>query len=395
MRRLARASLSVLFVIVGCAEGAELDGSGRPSSGAGGAGGAGGEGTSSSSGAGGGGLAEQSCPAGEFATGVKDGKLECAGVEDLVVTAVNGACSVYFGWSDACTGCTTPPAKWGKVNASSCMNGVGVDDTCGAPALGGKSVQLFGLNTDGDVNDDDKLHVGFQCDEGDSKAAPGPCAPGTLMSGLSGQKVTCTPASGSILAYVRESCSLYFGWRDSCDACTTAPTKWGSVSTLGCSAGVGAGNTCSTPMLGGKAVQLFGLSVGGDVDGNDKLYVGLRCEPPKPAEGTAPAACPEGQLVTGIDDDGSLICASPAPMVADLFSDRCTFYFGWLDGCGGCLSPPAKWGAASANVCVNGEGIDNTCQTGILGGNPVELFGLSPDGDVNDDDKLYVGFRCD
>jgi hypothetical protein len=30
--------------------------------------------------------------------------------------------------------------------------------------LGGATVQMFGLNTDGDVNGDDTLYVGLRCD---------------------------------------------------------------------------------------------------------------------------------------------------------------------------------------------------------------------------------------
>jgi hypothetical protein len=387
MRRLACAALSVLVLGLGCAEGTSIGeaSAGAGTTGAGGAPtGAGGTGTPSSTGAGGagGGLAAQSCPPDQFATGVENGQLVCAGIDPLVIDAVNSGCAVYFGWNDSCGACTTPPAKWGHVGASACTNGLGVNGTCTTATLGAQSVQLFGLNTGGDVNDDDKFHLGFRCDEGSSEATPGPCAPGELVSGLSGQDVTCTPASGAILAYVRERCSLYFGWRDSCDGCTTAPTKWGSVTTTACSAGTGAGNTCTTPMLGGEAVQLFGLSTGGNVNDDDKLYVGLRCDPPMPEEGTAPFACPPGQLVTGVEDDGTIACASPAPLVASYFADRCT-------------SAPSKWGAVSQNVCTNDLGAGSTCQTAMLGGATVELFGLNTDGDVDDDDKFYFGFRCD
>jgi hypothetical protein len=159
--------------------------------------------------------------------------------------------------------------------------------------------------------------------------------------------------------------------------------------------GVGAGNTCTTPMLGGKAVQLFGLSTGGDVDDNDKLYIGMRCEPADAATSTAMGECPPGQFVTGIEADGTLACAAPAPLAAGYFKDHCTLYFGFQDGCGGCTTAPTKWGRARDGLCTNDLGANNTCQTALLGGASVELFGLNTDGDVNDDDKLYVGFRCD
>lgn len=302
---------------------------------------------------------------------------------------------MYLGWLDECTGCTDAPAKWGYAGASACMNGVGVDDTCTEPLLGGPNTNLFGLNTDGDVNADDTLYLGFQCNEESSATAPAPCEPGDLVSGLSENEVTCAPASGAILEYVRKSCSHYFGWRDDCDACTTEPTKWGPASPTDCSTGVGTGNTCTTPALGGETVQLFGLSTGGDIDGNDKFYVGVRCEPADPATSTAMGVCPPGQFVAGVEADGTLACAAPAPLAAGYFKDHCTLYFGFRDACSGCTSEPAKWGRAREGLCMSDLGADNTCQTALLGGASVELFGLSTDGDVNDDDKLYVGFRCD
>jgi hypothetical protein len=45
-------------------------------------------------------------------------------------------------------------------------------------------------------------------------------------------------------------------------------------------------------------------------------------------------------------------------------------------------------------VCANGAGADNTCGTFMLGDDSVTMFGLNPDGDVDGNDKLYVGFRC-
>ncbi|HVY49813.1 MAG TPA: hypothetical protein VHB21_28155, partial [Minicystis sp.] len=72
-------------------------------------------------------------------------------------------CNVYFGWQDSCDGCTTAPTKWGYASDTGCTNGAGANDTCTVASLGGQTVQLFGLNTGGDVDDNDKLHVGFVC----------------------------------------------------------------------------------------------------------------------------------------------------------------------------------------------------------------------------------------
>jgi hypothetical protein len=196
------------------------------------------------------------------------------------------------------------------------------------------------------------------------------------------------------LGYVRDGCSLYLGWRDTCDGCTTAPSKWGRASSTLCENGTGAGNTCTAPVLGAETVQLFGLNTGGDVDDNDKLYVGLRCVEPPAGGGVVTGACPPGQLANGIDANGALSCASPAPRVAAWFREHCSLYFGWRDSCDGCADPPTKWGRVRDGFCENGAGINGTCSTAVLGAESVTLYGLNPDGDVGDDDKFHVAFRC-
>jgi hypothetical protein len=44
------------------------------------------------------------------------------------------------------------------------MNGVGSNDTCTDATLGAETVRLFGLNTEGTVNNDDKFYTGFRCE---------------------------------------------------------------------------------------------------------------------------------------------------------------------------------------------------------------------------------------
>jgi len=69
---------------------------------------------------------------------------------------------VYFGWRDGCDGCTAPPAKWGQVKVGGCTLGVGADDTCGKFAFG-QTVDMFGLNTDGDVDGNDAFYATLSC----------------------------------------------------------------------------------------------------------------------------------------------------------------------------------------------------------------------------------------
>ncbi|MCA9624602.1 MAG: hypothetical protein KC731_36510, partial [Myxococcales bacterium] len=64
---------------------------------------------------------------------------------------------------DSCTGCTTAPSRWGRVRSGGCDNGLGSTNTCTTATLGTATLHLFGLNTGGDVNDDDKFHFGWSC----------------------------------------------------------------------------------------------------------------------------------------------------------------------------------------------------------------------------------------
>jgi hypothetical protein len=345
----------------------------------------------------GGGFVASACAPGEFATGLdQQDKLACVPIAPLARDAVNKGCSLYLGWRDNCTGCTLDPTKWGHTSPAGCVNGTGVNDTCTTPVLGGTAINLFGLNFDGDVNDDDKTYLGLDCPAGDAATSPGPCGAGTLATGIAaGGETTCVSAATPVLDHVRTSCSLYFGWRDSCDACTTAPARWGRVSPTDCAVGLADPSTCTTPVLGGETVQMFGLSTGGDVDDNDKLYLALHCEDPVAATAMTKDACPQGQFITGVAADGTLTCESPAQAVAAYFDAHCTFYFGWQDSCSGCTNPPAKWGRVRNGFCMNDVGVNDTCAPTALDGKTLQMFGLNPDGNVDDNDTLYVGFQCD
>ena len=382
-----------------------------PSTGPGGGdGGAGGDGTGGDRAAGGGGGASVSttttsstgggvdrlCPDGQFVTAIAaDGALTCAPFTAAALTAIAGGCSVYLGHRDGCTGCTTDPAKWGWARTGLCANGVGAGGTCVDTPLNGNLVSLYGLNTTGDVDENDKLYASFHCAVGDVAPQAGPCAAGSFVSGVAEGVLTCTPASGLALGRVRSACHLYLGWIDSCSGCTTAPSKWGKVDDAACTNGAGSGNTCTTAVLGGETVRLFGLNTGGDVDENDKIHLGLRCDDAADEMVTAVGTCPAGLLVHGVDADGTLRCASPAPDATAVFRERCSAYLGWRDGCTTCTDPPSKWGIARANGCANGTGVNNTCAVAALGGDSVSLFGLNTGGNVDENDKFHVGFACE
>ncbi|MBK8254069.1 MAG: hypothetical protein IPK82_15565 [Polyangiaceae bacterium] len=402
----------VYFVstVTACATGGEVDatGTGSGAAGTGGTGGsAGAETTGSSTSSSSTGGSTQSttsstlafvaseCPEGSYAVGLNfENALSCQPFLPAVREAINSTCSVYLGWRDACTECDLPPTKWGVAAAGSCTNGVGTDNTCTLPTLDALPVQLFGLNFDGDVNADDKIHIGFHCPAPSAETHVGPCELNEFATSI-GEVTDCIHAASSTLEHVRTRCGLYFGWRDACDGCTSAPDRWGQVGPTGCTVGLGDTNTCSIAMLGDQNVQLFGLSTGGDVDGNDKLYTALHCNsPPAPVTTETKGSCPSGQLIKKLAADGTITCETPTLLVANYFDQQCTFYFGWSDGCDGCEDPPAKWGRMRNGFCTNDSGVDNTCTQTILGGKTLAMFGLSTDGDVDGNDKLYVGFRC-
>jgi hypothetical protein len=338
---------------------------------------------------------EQSCPPNQFATGLDaSGVIQCAPVDASAATVINGGCEVFLGNRDGCGGCSDPPTKWGRAGGANCANGVGVDNTCSTTTIGGNSVNLLGLNTDGDVNDDDKQYAGFVCETA-PVVAPTPCTGAEIMVGLDGTQPLCAPADAAVLSYMRTSCDLYFGWRDGCNNCGDPPSKWGLTGSDGCMVGGGVGNSCTTPMLGGQAIPLIGIDTDGDVDGDDKFYYGMKCQPSSPTGGTNTGACPDGEWVIGTHEDGTIECSSPAALVASYVQDHCTLYAGWRDGCGGCNTAPAKFGRVREGYCMNDAGADDTCTIATLGGQSVTLFGLNVDGDVNDDDKFYLSFRCD
>jgi hypothetical protein len=363
-------------------------------SGSTGSGGSSGGGTGGSSGTGGTGGSVASCALGELATGRNGNTLSCSSIEDAVRGAFNQGCSIYLGWRDGCSGCGLSPSKWGRTSAADCDNGTGTNNTCSTATLDGQSVNLFGLNFDGTVDDNDTLYVGFRCPVPAPAPHPGPCGPGEFVVGVSGGSVDCLSLGGAVAAYAAQSCNVFVGWRDGCDACTSPPTKWGRVGDGSCLNGAGLHNTCTTPNLGGSTLNLFGLNFDGNVDGNDKIYVGLACAPETSAASSAAATCPSGQFVTGLKADGSVECSNALAQISAVIRSSCSLYLGWRDGCDDCVLPPEKWGRASGIACSAGVGADNTCSRATLDGTAVELFGLNTDGSVGDDDKLHVGLKC-
>jgi hypothetical protein len=341
---------------------------------------------------------EGGCAAGSYATSISPaGELTCATFDEATAVAVRSRCSVYLGQRDNCGGCSDAPAKWSKSDPLACSAGVGGGNTCISSTLDDpdRPVTLATLDLDGDVNDDDKLYAGLHCITATRPLAPAPCAPGWAIAGRRGDAWWCAPISEAAVNYVRSRCSVYFGWNDSCDGCTTPPTKWGRTNDAECVSGAGTNGTCTTANLAGESVKLFGLNTGGDVDGNDKFHIGLSCDTAASSGDTTTGMCPDGEFVIGTAPDGTITCGDPRQTFADYLANHCTLFFGWRDSCDACTTAPSKWGKVSIGSCANGVGADDTCTTMTLGGATVQMFGLNTDGNVNGDDTFYIGFRCD
>ena len=344
------------------------------------------------------GVKAASCPDGQFATAVAaNGDLTCVTADAAAADAVRSRCAIYLGQRDSCDGCTNPPVKWSADGPVTCSPGEGAGNMCLDATLDDPAapVQLATLDLDGDVNDDDKLYATLHCGTASREPKPAPCAPGWAIAGKSGDTWMCAPVSEAAVGYVRSQCSLYLGWQDNCDNCTTMPSKWGFAGDGGCTDGAGADNACVAATLGGETVQLFGLNTDGDVDGNDKLHLGLYCAPAAAGGSEATTDCPSGQFMIGTNADGSFQCADPAATVQAYVNGHCSLFLGWRDKCDACTIGPSKWGRVSTGSCQNGTGTDDTCTQMTLGDTSVQMFGLNTDGDVNSNDTLYIGLRCD
>jgi hypothetical protein len=340
----------------------------------------------------------RACPVGQFVTGIDSaGNLSCADLDVLTRTTINESCSVYSGWRDSCPGCVDPPVKWGWASGTSCQNGGGTDNTCAAVDLGGISIQSFGLNPDGTVDINDKFFTGLHCaaPSGADGQATGTCPAGQFVTGRSGAGLTCTSGPGAVLTYVRAHCSIYLGWRDNCGNCTTPPDRWGRANDDSCDVGIGPGNSCTPASLGTESVNLFGMNTGGVVDGNDKFYVAFHCAGAPGDAGPTSSICPAGQLVTAVNGNETIQCASGGAAIERYARQHCFVYAGWRDSCNACTTAPAKWGRVNDTICENGVGLNDTCSDATLGTESVRLFGLNTEGAVNDDDKFYAGFRCE
>ena len=218
------------------------------------------------------------CADGEHAVEATPGRVACIPSDRLIAQYVRDHCAVYWGWRDQCDGCPQPPSKWGVQRGVNCTIGAGSDNSCAAPFVDQQWVPMVGINTDGDVDNNDSFYIGLHCGDGDTaeQSADRRCPFGTLVRGINEDgTLSCHSPSVDIAPAIRDGCDLFFGYRDECSGCTDPPEKWGSTSTGSCDAALA--STCALHQLDGDMVQLLAINTDGDVDGNDKLYVGLSC----------------------------------------------------------------------------------------------------------------------
>ena len=220
------------------------------------------------------------------------------------------------------------------------------------------------------------------------------CPEGQLAIGVASDgTLACATVSSAAADAVAARCSIYAGFRDNCDGCADAPAKWGAAGPGSCTAGSGGGNACVTATLDeGGAVSLAALDLDGDVNGDDKFYTSIHCiaAPREPR----PAPCAPGWAISARNVTGTWMCTPLSEAAVDYVGGRCSVYLGWRDSCTGCTTPPAKWSVNGPVACSPGVGAGNTCLDATLGDATLPMFGLSTDGNVNDDDTLYLGLRC-
>jgi len=341
---------------------------------------------------GGGPPGRQECPPGELVATIDDGLIACEPIATELLTAISGSCAVHYGWRDGCdAGCTMGPDKWGKVTGTGCLP-TGGDCNCQTQDLGANlALPLFGLNMDGGVDEEDRFFSAFSCTPGTSAEVP--CGPGRFVTGYDGENTTCAPVSGAALDYVRASCALVTGWRDQCSNCDLEPTKYTSTTTLACDAGMA--GSCGEFTLGEDTLQMASFDTDGTVDDDDRFYIGLRCEDAVHDETPAARSCLAGQFVTGVTNDGDLLCRNLDELAMRVFREHCSLYYGWRNDCNNCPDPPAKWGRVGDGSCSLGTGADDSCGSMMLGGQLVDLFGLNTDSNVDNGDMFYVAFRCE
>lgn len=341
-------------------------------------------------------LNPSACPEGEVALGYDGEELICASLEEASRAAMNDNCQIYFGHRDNCDDCADPPDKSG-YSGGSCSLINGNNSGCIDVILGGYELPMIGIDLTGDVNDDDKFYFGFDCAPVDPLTTDAQmCPAGYFVVGIDDEgEPTCSNLASVVSEWGRESCGVYFGWRDSCPECSETPAKWVYADASDCSSGAGDNNVCVGINVDGRVVNLAGLNTDGDVNTDDSFYLSVGCVESEPSSNEGVAGdCPAGEFVTAIAMDGSVTCTAADALISDYVQGGCYSYFGTRDQCSDCTDPPERWAASASGEC--GESSQNAlCAPHELGMAPTQFMSVvTPRGNVGGDDKFYVGYSC-
>jgi len=119
-------------------------------------------------------------------------------------------------------------------------------------------------------------------------------------------------------------------------------------------------------------------------------------------EGIRGQQCPANQFMRGVNADGTLLCSTLDATVKSYVNTNCFLYVGWADNCDAGCGLPEKIGRVNGdlNACrtdLGGASDDSTCNTqvNLVGNVDVRTLGTNFNGDVDGNDKLFVGFHCE
>jgi hypothetical protein len=147
--------------------------------------------------------------------------------------------------------------------------------------------------------------------------------------------------------------------------------------------------------LAGTACAVGEVVTGFDSAGN------IVCDPPTD-ETIRGLTCPANQFMRGVNADGTLVCATLDATVRTYINTNCFIYVGWADDCEAGCGTPQKMGRVNGdtNACttsLGGASDDSTCNTQVdlVGALDIRTLGTNFNGDVDGNDKLFVGFHCE
>ncbi len=217
------------------------------------------------------------CPEGMVAVGVDPlTGLRCSPIDLAVANWASEHCLATLAWAE-CENCAVSPTLSVGANAAGCTN----TSHCPTIETGGGSFSLGALHPGHSIDGNDTFYLSLACDEAvsESEAVQGTmCPEGSFVHGWDERgALICGRPFQQFSNTMRERCSAYLGWRDSCNDCVAPPSRWAGVTATGCS-GSTPGARCMLHEVDGAELWMASVGMSGNVDGDDKFYVGFQCE---------------------------------------------------------------------------------------------------------------------